>query len=187
MTMITLLRVCIITNIKYFFTDFMNFLDVKVICDVEQDDTISLNGDIDLNNESFSIEIENKSVETLTKVVHDLQERLKAVSRQCRHYKSKLEKRDHNIARIFNEDQYEFLKRDQFRGMQWSEETITKALKLYLACGTQGYEEIRRQHLPYPSIRTLQHRLRNLKFRPGILEDVFKIMEMKVSGFLVSL
>lgn len=63
---------------------------------------------------------------------------------------------------------------------KWSENTINKSLKLYLACGAKGYDEIRRQNLPYPSIRTLQHRLQCLKFKPGILEDIFGMLELKL-------
>lgn len=50
-----------------------------------------------------------------------------------------------------------------------------------MACGTKGYEEIHKQHLAYPSPRTLQHRTRHLKFKPGILDEVFKLQELKVS------
>jgi len=50
-----------------------------------------------------------------------------------------------------------------------------------VACGQKGYEELRRQNLPYPSIRTLQHHIQNLKFKPGIFQDIFKLLKMKVS------
>lgn len=76
-----------------------------------------------------------------------------------------LEKRlQRKIFKIFNEDQQIFLTYRNQRGATWSEQTISKALKLYVACGQKGYDEIRRQNLPYPSIRTLQHRIQGLKF-----------------------
>ncbi|KAJ3640446.1 hypothetical protein Zmor_003741 [Zophobas morio] len=114
--------------------------------------------------------------------VGELKQKLKAALRKCKLYEKKLQQKSKtNLEKIFTEDQLHFLETNQCRGSTWSDETITKALKLYMACGVKGYEEIRRQKLPYPSPRTLQHRIRNLKFRPGILEDVFNLLQIKVS------
>lgn len=38
-----------------------------------------------------------------------------------------------------------------------------------MACSTKGYEEIRKQGLAYPIIRTLQHQIKDLKFQAGSL------------------
>ncbi|XP_029175548.1 probable basic-leucine zipper transcription factor K [Nylanderia fulva] len=81
--------------------------------------------------------------------------------------KRKLQKENARFNEIFNEDQKDFITRKTQRGTSWSADTITKALKLYAACGQKGYEEVLRQHLPYPSIRTLQSRIQGLKFKPG--------------------
>jgi peptidoglycan hydrolase-like protein with peptidoglycan-binding domain len=51
----------------------------------------------------------------------------------------------------------------------------------YKVTRNYGYEEIRKQGLPYPSIRTLQSGLNNLKFTPGILDEVFGVLKLKVS------
>jgi hypothetical protein len=42
---------------------------------------------------------------------------------------------------------------------------------------------LREQNLPYPSIRTIQHRLHNLKFEEGILQDIFNLMKLKIASF----
>lgn len=82
---------------------------------------------------------------------------------------------------VFNKDQRNFMIYKTQRGTSWSADTITKALKLYVACGQKGYEEVRRQNLSYPSIHTLQHRIQGLKFKPGIFEDIFHLLKIKVS------
>lgn len=95
-------------------------------------------------------------------------------------YKRKYEQKEERLEKVFNPDQLQFLKTGSHRGTKWSEETVTKAIKLYLVCGEKGYTELRKQNLPYPSIRTIQHRLQNLKFQEGILEDMFNLMKLKV-------
>lgn len=101
--------------------------------------------------------------------------------------KRKLQKRYVRFNEIFNEDQKDFITRKTQRGTSWSADTITKALKFYAACGQKGYEEVRQQHLPYPSIRTLQSRIQGLKFKPGIFEDIFNMLKIKVSTYNVQL
>jgi hypothetical protein len=83
---------------------------------------------------------------------------------------------------MFAEDQIHVLKYGNHRGKEWSDETIQKSLKLYMACGTKGYEELCRQNFPLPAIRTLQHRISSLKFEPGVLEDIFELLKLKVNG-----
>lgn len=94
--------------------------------------------------------------------------------------KKKLRKRNINFEKVFNADQQKFMTNYNHRG-SLSAQTINKALKLYVACGRKGYEEVQRQNLPYPSIRTLQYRIQSLKFGPGILEDILQLLKMKVS------
>lgn len=91
--------------------------------------------------------------------------------RQCGQLKRKLRKRNVNFEKVFTKDQIKFLTNNTQRGASWSTETINKALKLYVACGQKGYEEMRRQNLPYPSIQTIQHHIQGLKCKPGILQD----------------
>ena len=69
------------------------------------------------------------------------------------------------------------------RPQEWCNETIMKALKLKFACGERGYEELRRQNITLPRIRTLQMRLQGLQFSSGISDDIFEFLKMKVSQF----
>ena len=43
--------------------------------------------------------------------------------------------------------------------MDWSEETVDRALELRVACGDQGYTELIEQGYPFPSMKTLQTRM----------------------------
>lgn len=108
--------------------------------------------------------------------------KVKRLLEKCRLYEQKLKRRNPGkLENIFNKDQLEYLESSNCRGSSWSDKTIEKGLKLYLACGSTGYDELRRQKLPYPSRRTLQHRLAKLKFKPGILDEVFAVLKLKVS------
>jgi hypothetical protein len=67
------------------------------------------------------------------------------------------------------------------RGLSsWSNMSIHKALKLNISCGTSGYEEILRQGLPFPTIRTIQRHIQDLKFKPGILTEIIDLLKVKV-------
>lgn len=89
---------------------------------------------------------------------------LRAAKRKIQQLEEQVETLNKNYRDVFNEDQCEILTSGFGKGHIWSDETINKALRLYVACGAKGYEEILQQKLPYPSIRTLQHRIKSLKF-----------------------
>lgn len=110
-----------------------------------------------------------------------LKKTLRQAWQKCNSYKQQLTRKIENYDKVFNDDQLQYLSSGSHRGVKWSDDTMAKALKLYMACGENGYEELRKQNLPYPSIRTIQHRLRNLKFQSGILHDVFRLMQLKIS------
>lgn len=84
---------------------------------------------------------------------------------------------------IFNEDQIEALCTKSRRGKNWLNETVQRVFQLKFVCGSNGYEEVLCQGLPFPSIRTLQRRLENLKFEPGISEKMFDFLKYKKSYF----
>lgn len=77
---------------------------------------------------------------------------------------------------IFTEDQIHIMKYGNHRAKEWSDKTIQRAFKLYMACGTKGYEELRRQNFPLPSVRTLQYRIENLN------QVHWKMQSTKVEG-----
>ncbi|XP_067213764.1 uncharacterized protein [Linepithema humile] len=87
------------------------------------------------------------------------------------------------IKKVFTDDQIRALVSKSNRGYKWSENTIKKAIRLRLSCGSNGYKELLTQHIPLPSIRTLQKRLETLHFREKICEEILDILKIKVDSF----
>lgn len=80
----------------------------------------------------------------------------------------------------FNADQVDVLLYDKKRPKEWSNATITESLKTKFACGKKGYE-YERQKYPLPTERTLQKRMEDISFEPGILQDVLDLLKLKVN------
>ncbi|KAJ3659496.1 hypothetical protein Zmor_011182 [Zophobas morio] len=72
------------------------------------------------------------------------------------------------------------MKHGSMRGRRWSNETLTKACKIRLACGGVGYDLLREFNYPLPAQRTLRLRMEHLKFSPGILHEVFNALKPKI-------
>lgn len=85
------------------------------------------------------------------------------------------------VKRVFNDDQISAMKRRSTRGMAWSAATVKKALRIRFSCGTSGYNHLISTGMPLPSIRTLQDRLKNICFMPGLLSSVFDYLHTKVT------
>lgn len=48
---------------------------------------------------------------------------------------------------------------------------------LHFTCGTTGYNYIRENIAPFPSVRTLQRSVENTSFEPGLLTDTFLLIK----------
>lgn len=88
-----------------------------------------------------------------------------------------------NLRKLFNDDQIQIILGQNSRGFKWSNNTILKALKLRFLCGSNGYNELVKHHIPLPSERTLRRKKEGIDFEPGILEDVFDILNKQISLF----
>ncbi|XP_066592889.1 THAP domain-containing protein 1-like isoform X2 [Prorops nasuta] len=79
------------------------------------------------------------------------------------------------IQKVFNEDQLKSLGNRRVRN--WSNETIKKALHLHFSCGSTGYEELLRQGLPLPGLRTLRRKLQVMQTKSvdGLIFDKMSI------------
>lgn len=64
---------------------------------------------------------------------------------------------------------------------RWCNNTLIQAYRLKFACGSNGYEELLRNHFPLPSLRTLRRHLENLKLLPGVSNEVFEFLKLKVA------
>ena len=92
----------------------------------------------------------------------------------------KLNKFLHDPYKIFNEDQMEYLERDSHRVRQWTNKTIVSSLKKKFMMGATAYEKMRTEFKePLPCKRTLERRVQNIKFRPGVLDEVITLMGYK--------
>ncbi|XP_025156596.1 uncharacterized protein LOC109503748 [Harpegnathos saltator] len=116
-------------------------------------------------------------------------EALKRKLKQSKDRNRKLKKENNTnlykmkLKRMFTNDQLRALLTDSIRSRHWDNETIIKALRLKFACGERGYEELRKQNIPLPSIRTLQNRLQGLKFSSGISDEIFEFLKLKIPNF----
>lgn len=95
-----------------------------------------------------------------SKTLKDVVCRLKNTINQYKYKKA--------LKMIFNEDQIKALCNKRRIPRNWLNETIERALQLKFVCGTSGYEELLRQKIPLPSLRTLRRKLEGFKFESGI-------------------
>lgn len=109
-----------------------------------------------------------------------LKGKLQAAYKRICELEQRLQNYESKYRTVFNEDQVMHITKGTHQGSEWSDDSVNRGLKLYLACGVKGYEEIRNQKLPYPSIRTLQHRIRNIQFDTGVLQDIFALLDLRV-------
>lgn len=58
---------------------------------------------------------------------------------------------------------------------------MQKALQLKFACGKTGYMMLLDQGMPLPSLATLQRRMKEIDFTPGVLPHVFRLLKLKAS------
>lgn len=65
--------------------------------------------------------------------------------------------------------------------MVWCNHRISSPVKVFI-CGSGGYNLLLSKNLPFPSIRTLNRRIEKLKVPPGILEEFFKLLKVKVEA-----
>lgn len=85
----------------------------------------------------------------------------------------------------FGPDQLDALCRNgNLRGVKWTKETLMKALCIHFACGTSGYELVIETQMPLSCVRVLQDSVKHIKFAPGILYEIFKLLPGKTHSML---
>ena len=126
------------------------------------------------------VEDDGSSSHALSKKIAELKSELRQVKKQNRSLLKAKARQEGRISKLFKPDQLKALSRVNMRGVHWSSHTVKKALQLRFACGAAGYKVILIQQYPLPSERTLQRRLQNIPFEPGVLTNVFEMLERKV-------
>jgi len=107
--------------------------------------------------------------------------------------KKRLEQKDREILLLKKQLQRNKKERDQIlqakavkkrvrghRGNIWTNDEIQRALQLKFACGQTGYTLLLEQGYELPSITTLYRRTEHFTFKPGLLHEVFDLLEVKV-------
>ena len=69
------------------------------------------------------------------------------------------------------------MKVNKLRPNEWSNSTIKKTLHLKFTYGNTGYDELLRQGFPLSCRRTLSSRIGRIKFKPGILDEIFDFLK----------
>jgi hypothetical protein len=124
-----------------------------------------------------SFNINSKSDE---RIVH-YKRKIDALRQENKKIKTENSTLKEGLDSFLNDDQKLSLGRQSMRGTKWSNETMMKAYKIRLACGSTGYEVVKELGQPLPSQRTLQRRIEHLKFSPGLLQEVLNVMKVKVN------
>ena len=140
---------------------------------------------------------ETKSKERYTKLkASKIIAKLDKSNRMLKRLRRKIKSRGqmdllNSIKKILNDDQIEILCWPSERCDSWPSkrcnkcsDTLKKAVRLKLSCGSSGYKEILRQGFPLPSERTLRRRLEVMDFQPGISEQMFDLLNEEVSLFI---
>lgn len=139
-------------------------------CEKENDFSVNISKE----SETFMDEISRYKY--LEKRVVDLTRHNKVLCDKNNRLKKNLAANQSKIEKIFNEDQLNFLNRDTTKTSgTWSSETIQKAFQWLFMLNNKGYEYLRKeQHIPLPSLRTLNRHKEHFSFKPRILHKVKK-------------
>ena len=140
------------------------------------------------------LEIENKNLQQANETINtykrhfDKLERgrlqLRATNKRLCNENGRLKKKNEQflkaLKKMLNDDQLSSLTRTSTHGLEWSNETIKKALRLRLSCGSAGYEELRNQNIPLPSARTLRNKHGDIDFNEVISIPDCSTNELKI-------
>ena len=118
-----------------------------------------------------------------TDIILTLKKKVKQLRQQLRMQRTAYNQLTTNLQRFMTPDQIRFLrlKTKSARTVRWSNKTVKSCLQLRYATGRKGYAYLRKLGYPVPAYRTLCHRVVNAEFRPGIQNDVFDWLRVKMS------
>jgi hypothetical protein len=91
-----------------------------------------------------------------------------------------LKREKNGVRKVFDQDQIDLLSGLKNR-VRWSDDAIQKATHVRYVCGSTGYELLRTMGYPLPSCSVIVRKLRAVSFQPGILDDVFTLMKLKLA------
>ena len=113
-------------------------------------------------------------------VINNQQELIKSIEKR----NLELEKVKSNVNKCLRDDQIKNLGVKDKTGHRYSNETIKDSIKLLITGGRNGYDTLRNLNYPFPSIRTIAKRTEHIKFKSGIHDEAFELLEMKIRPML---
>ena len=108
----------------------------------------------------------------LKKTVRELRGKLFRANKKIANQALKLRK-------LFSSDQIATLRRPAKRCSTLSDETLKNSLEVLFACGSSGYNFLRKKEYPIPSLRSIRQHIQHVKIDSGILHEVFQWMKVK--------
>jgi Transposase protein len=82
-----------------------------------------------------------------------------------------------SLKKFLNDDQLKVI--NGAARVNWSDESISKALSLKLRCGNNGLDYASTHVVPLPASRTVRRHVESMKFLPGIQELPLKMLKIK--------
>ena len=115
------------------------------------------------------------------RLVAQLEAKLRRVSEEKESVMAEYANFQLQVGKFFSPDQLRAVQRGgDMRGIPWTSSTIKTALQIRFACGTAGYNLLRKQHQPLPGLRTIQRKMSTIPFQPGVLHHIFEALATKV-------
>ncbi|XP_049514036.1 uncharacterized protein LOC125941128 [Dermacentor silvarum] len=148
-------------------------------------DSIAVNDAAGETSNATTESAELKKLADLTRKYAELQQHHVTARNTIQGLRNKVQKFESDATNIsqnlkfLNEDQVRALSKSSSLGNSWSAHTAKQGLQIKFACGTTGYETLRKIGYPLPSNRTLARRIQSLKFLPGILHDEIDVTKCK--------
>lgn len=109
-------------------------------------------------------ELFNRIIKKSYKCGNNLKKRL----RKLRDGNQNYDKLKIKLGEVFNEDQIKALTNLGMSCRGWSDETIKRAIRLWIACGSVGYQQILDENIPLPSERTVRRKMNIVKLDEDI-------------------
>ena len=143
--------------------------------DIDSVQSQTISDILDSQNIGSSCTTSNDQVRRLKNIIFRLRRRLAREKKRTANLKM-------NLNRFLNHDQINCLELRSRKAARWSNATVKQALQIRCATGTLGYAHLLKQGYPLPSYRTLCSKVEAAQFRPGLQNDVFEWLKIKLAA-----
>jgi len=106
--------------------------------------------------------------------LEEMKKQNEAAVKMVKSLKKKIEEEQQFWQGRFGADQIACAVTGSSRGRKWEVDSVIKGLQMRYTGGTSGLKTASSTAMPLPGVRTLQRRIKNILFAPGVL---FEILE----------